>query len=146
MSVEIMVNTCYGGFGLSEAAMDEYRKRCPGNENVDYYDIDRHDPVMVQILKQMGEAAFGAFSRIKLKKIPVQYLDHYSISEYDGLEHVVIHYNSYKIDTAKAILRDRHLNKTEKLLRVSAVLNAELRGDTYVNELAGAMEGSLVST
>lgn len=126
MSVEIMFNTCYGGFSFSKAAMDEWHKLCPGKDTVRCWNIDRHDPVMVQIVKEMGARANGSFSKIELKKIPLEYLHHYEIGEYDGLEAVVINYNAYKIDTAKEILRDQNLTKVEKLARVSAVLNAEL--------------------
>ena len=122
-----MINNCYGGFGLSNAAMDEYHKRCPEKQEVDYFDLDRHDPVMIQIVKEMGTKANRSCSEIELKKIPVQYLQHYSIEEYDGLERVVIHYNTYKIDAAKAILLDQSLSKSDKLTRISAILNADLK-------------------
>jgi len=129
MSVEIMYNTCYGGFSFSKAAMDEWHKRCPGKDKVRCWNMDRHDPVMVQIMKEMGKTANGNFSKIELKKIPLEYLHHYEIGEYDGLEGVVINYNAYKIDTAKEILRDQTLTKAEKLARVAAVLNAELENE-----------------
>ena len=90
MSVEIMLNTCNGEFSFSDAAMDEYRKRCPEKEKVDYWNMDRHDPVMVQIVKEMGKRANGSRSKIELKKIPLEYLHHYVIAEDDGLEVVMI--------------------------------------------------------
>ena len=124
-----MYNTCYGGFSFSRAAKDEYRKKCPEKEEDDCWDIDRHDPVMVQIVKELGTRANGLCSEIQLKKIPLEYLHHYKIREYDGLERVVIDHNAYKVDKAKAILRDPSLTKSDKLTRVSAVLNADLENE-----------------
>ena len=125
MTVPVMVNRCYGGFGLSEAAMDEYRRRRPLAEDVVYYDIERDDPLMVQIVRELGARANGPHAQIELERIPAVYARHYSIHEYDGLEHVVLHRNAYRVDTARAILRDRHLTPKEKLWRVAAVLGHE---------------------
>ena len=125
--VEIMINARYGGFGISKEGMEEYHKRCPGTDEIDYYDIARHDPVMIQIIKEMGAQVNDTYSHIKLKKIPSQYVRHYSIHEYDGMESVTIDYNTYKIDMSKEILRDQNLSKSDKLTRISAILNADLR-------------------
>jgi hypothetical protein len=130
MSVEIMFNASYGGFSFSKAAMEEYQKRCPEKDWIEDWKMDRHDPVMVRIVKEMGNRANGSFSNIQLQKIQSDFLHHYKISEYDGLENVVIDYNAYRIDTAKAILRDTNLTKSDKLARVSAVLNSELKNKT----------------
>ena len=126
MSIEVMINECYGGFSVSNSAINEYRKRCPEKEAVCNYDVDRDDAVMIQIFKEMGERANGKHAQIKLQQIPARYARHYSIGEYDGLEHVVIHYNAYKIHAAKEILSDKNLTKSEKLTRISTVLNADL--------------------
>ena len=124
--LEIMVNTCYGGFSISEAAMDEYRRRCPDRQEFEYYHIDRHDPVMVEIVKELGTRANGLVAQIELRRIPALYAGHYSIGEYDGMENVVIHRNTYKVDATRAILLNRALTKSEKLARVSAVLNTDI--------------------
>ena len=130
-TVEVMVNTCFGGFGLSEAAMNEYHRRClskareGGEENSLEYGISRHDPVMVQIVREMGLLASDRYAKVCLEMIPAQYVHHYSIREYDGMESVKVHRNAYKVEAARAILRDRMLSKVDKLTRLAAVLNAE---------------------
>ena len=117
-----MYNTWYGGFSLSEAAMAEYKRRCPEALEVNARNVERHDPVMVQIVQEMGERANGAYANIKLEKIPVEYLNNYEIGQYDGLEEVQIQYDKYQLDAIRGILKDRALSKSDKLARIAAVM------------------------
>jgi hypothetical protein len=80
--IYIMYNTCYGGFTLSDAgaAIDEYKRRCPDGKNPRLHELDRDDQVMAQIVKEMGSAANGQFSNIKLQRIPVEYRDSVTLS------------------------------------------------------------------
>jgi hypothetical protein len=82
--IYIMYNTCYGGFTLSDAAIDKYKRRCPDGKNPRLFELDRDDQVMAQIVKELGSAANGQFSNIKLQRIPVEYRDFYTIHEFDG--------------------------------------------------------------
>lgn len=117
-----MYNTCYGGFSLSQAAIDEYKRRCPDGKNPRMYQMDRDDQVMVQIIKEMGKMANGKFSDIRLQSIPVEYREHYKIDEYDGLESVVIDHNAFQVAAIKSLVRDRTLSKADKLARITAVV------------------------
>jgi hypothetical protein len=117
-----MYNTCYGGFSLSQAAIDEYKRRCPDGKNPRMYQMDRDDQVMVQIIKEMGRMANGQFSDIRLQSIPVEYREHYKIEEYDGLESVVIDHNAFQVAAIKSLVRDRTLSKADKLARITAVV------------------------
>ena len=125
MSIRVMYNECYGGFGFSDLAKGEYCKRCPGATDID--NIERHDPIMVQIVADLGsERASASFSKIGLEEIPSQYVDHYSILEYDGMETVRIRYNKYKLDYARLILKNQELlSQTEQLECLSAILNQD---------------------
>jgi hypothetical protein len=128
--LEVMVNMCFGGFGLSQAAMDEYRRRCPSSFFADRdCDIPRHDAVMVQIVKDLGsEAASARHASVQLRRIPSEYVRHYTIEEYDGMESVALDRAGYVLDAARAILRDRApMTKAERLARLAAVLLAEER-------------------
>ena len=116
-----MINHCFGGFGFSPEAEAEYRKR-GGTARI--YDICRHDPVMAQIVREMGSRASGRCARVGLEDIPAEYADYYIIQEYDGRETLVIEYDRYKVDKAKFILKNQTLTHKERLARVSAVLNA----------------------
>jgi hypothetical protein len=84
----IVINRCYGGFGLSDAAIAEYRKlaNVPDDEEFHYYDLNRDDPHLVQVVKTLGESANGSYAELKIIEVPddVSWI----IEEYDGLEKV----------------------------------------------------------
>jgi hypothetical protein len=83
--MKIIINTCYGGFGLSEKALAIFNERS-GTVNTYGRDITRNNPILVEIVEQLGEAADGGFAELKVVEIPddVQW----QIEEYDGNEWV----------------------------------------------------------
>lgn len=109
---KIVINKCFGGFGLSDAAMLRYAeiKRIavyPKKEKFGltiYWldppefrvskrhrmlydkDIDRDDPILVQVVEELGGAANGNCASLSIEDIPpgTQYL----IEEYDGQESI----------------------------------------------------------
>ena len=126
-SVEILYNKCYGGFGFSSDAMSEYVKRKALDPSLfDEEEIERHDTVMIQIVKEMGPRADGYCVKLGVCSIPSHFVKYYEIVEYDGSEYVRIKYDAYKIDTAKLLLRNANLSKTEKIARAYAILSAQL--------------------
>ena len=127
-TVEILYNKCFGGFGFSSEAMNEYynRKQTVDPSSFSEYEIERHDPVMLQIVKELGPRANGYCARLAIQSIPSHFVKYYEIDEYDGSESVRIKYDAYRIDAAKALLRDANLSKAEKIWRAAAVLSANL--------------------
>ncbi len=83
----VVINVCYGGFGLSARARREYCKLAGIQEN-GFYDreVARDDPYLVQVVKSLGMAANGDHANLKIVEIPGDVEWH--ISEYDGNEHV----------------------------------------------------------
>lgn len=83
----VVINDCYGGFGLSERARAEYL-RLAGITDPSWYDreIPRDDPYLVKIVKELGIGANGPHSNLKIVEIPgdVEWL----VQEYDGAEWV----------------------------------------------------------
>lgn len=83
----IVINDCYGGFGLSERAIREYRQMA-GITAGDFYDRDipRDDPYLVKLVRDLGSSANGPHANLKIVEIPgdVQWL----VQEYDGAEWV----------------------------------------------------------
>jgi hypothetical protein len=81
----VVINDCYGGFGLSVRASEEY-KRLAGITDPDWYDRDipRDDPYLVKIVKQLGMGANGPHANLKIVEIPgdIEWL----VQEYDGAE------------------------------------------------------------
>lgn len=83
MTKKIVINTCYGGFGLSTEAMDQYRFLSNSAVKCSK-DIARDDPNLVSVIEQLKDYANGEFSELKIVEIPddVQW----QIMDYDGIE------------------------------------------------------------
>lgn len=112
MKHKIVYNDCYGGYALSDKAIDwlsEHgsdktkrfiaQKRLEANEKTKYdstkifyvmdalrYFLKRHDPDLVAVVEALGKEVNGTFSDLAIKEIEE---DMYNIEEYDGKETVV---------------------------------------------------------
>lgn len=83
----IVINDCYGGFGLSDYGMQLYCEyACIQDEDFCDYQIDRDDPYLVRVVQELGEAAADKYSQLKIVEIPAD-VD-WQIDEYDGHEWV----------------------------------------------------------
>lgn len=108
--MKIVINGCFGGFGLSHRAFLKLREM--GNERAlkepdygEYWgdgsgprekwgdetgsfleDIPRDDPDLIEIVETLGKEADGSCARLKIVEVPDGV--EWEISEYDGLEHV----------------------------------------------------------
>jgi hypothetical protein len=83
--MKVVINACHGGFGLSEKALKMYRAQV-NNPDVDYYDIDRDDPVLVRLVEELGDEVNTRYSELKIVEIPDGI--EWTVCEYDGLEWV----------------------------------------------------------
>ena len=85
--IKIVINNEWGGFGLSDAALEEYKNRKGiTDENFWHYDIPRDCPVLVSMVEEQGSAMNGEFSDLKVVEIPDDV--EWYIEEYDGKEWV----------------------------------------------------------
>lgn len=124
--MKVVINRCYGGFGLSDKAIMRYAElkgitlyadkrdgwntyyTIPVNEanriheecreKGDYteyngiyfstYTIgsDRSDPVLIQVVEELGESANGSYSKLKIIEIPDDI--EWEVNEYDGMESI----------------------------------------------------------
>jgi hypothetical protein len=133
--MKIVINRCYGGFGLSHAGIKRYaelkgielyafaderdftqfedRKMIPVNDVSEdafmihycttpeysndtywsYYDMERDDPALVQVVEELGEAANGRCASLKV--VDIEPGTQYRIEEYDGNERVEYNSDSY---------------------------------------------------
>ena len=84
---KVVINTCFGGFSLSEYACEAYATS-KGIERKDFsmYEIKRDDPALVATVEQLGKAANGYYAELKVVEIPADV--QWEIAEYDGAEHV----------------------------------------------------------
>jgi hypothetical protein len=100
---KVVYNACYGGFSLSNEAMDRMvelgyeglqpnPKYNPNSKSMfdsckywgDYH-IPRHNPILVQVVEELGEKANGSWSELCIEEVDGPY----RIEEYDGNETVV---------------------------------------------------------
>ena len=94
MPRRIVVNCCFGGFNLSDEAIQRYKALKPGvNEEKCWYANDciaRDDPILLSIIDTIGlEQASGQFSKLAIVEIPDDFpQDGWTIDEYDGNEWV----------------------------------------------------------
>ena len=93
---KIIINTCHGGFGISDEAMELYKilTGIPPANLVYDFELDRDNPQLVQIVEQLGERADTRYSKLKVVEIPLGVEWH--VHEYDGLEHVAENHRTWK--------------------------------------------------
>jgi hypothetical protein len=111
---KVVINAQYGGFSLSNAALARLcelghpaaleekaritNRRENGGIGAEFWnaldkqgghhlsDLERDDPLLVQVVKELGRKADGFCARLKIVSIPADVK--YQIEEYDGLEWV----------------------------------------------------------
>lgn len=82
MKKKVVVNYCYGGFGLSQKAEELYRQYS-GDTETYAHDIPRHCPHLVRVVEELGKAASGPCANLVVEEIEG---NRYLIFEYDGAE------------------------------------------------------------
>ena len=80
--MEIVINTCYGGFSVSEEAAKFF------NMTSVYGDIDRQDPMLIEKVKENPKWVSSRFANLKVVDIPDEATD-WDIDAYDGLERII---------------------------------------------------------
>lgn len=51
-------------------------------------DIPRDDPILIQVVEELGKAASGECANLQIAELPDDMADNWHIHEYDGYEHV----------------------------------------------------------
>ena len=107
--MKVVLNVCYGGFGLSDEAMELYltktgqvpfyKIKLYGNSHyatepfvgtktngkyLSYSSIERNDPVLVEIVETLGKKSWDQCAELKVVDIPKDVA--WEIYEYDGNE------------------------------------------------------------
>ena len=104
---KIVYNSCYGGYGLSDAAVQRYaqlkglpiyKKKISEDYSSWYYtdrdecfsrySIPRNDPFLAQVVEELGTAADDEYSELSIREVPDG--SRYRIDEYDGRESVIL--------------------------------------------------------
>lgn len=95
--MKVVVNRCFGGFGISRKAAEFMAER--GNQEAkekiestcsywygSLYDTARNDPVLVAAVEALGKEANGPYAELEVVEIPDGI--EWEIDEYDGNERV----------------------------------------------------------
>jgi hypothetical protein len=82
--MKVVINKCYGGYGLSKAAYKFLRKKWDGY-GFAFFE-DRVNPKLVKCVEALGEEADGDCAKLKVVEIP-DGVD-FEIKEHDGFEHI----------------------------------------------------------
>ena len=82
--MKVVVNRCYGGFGLSEEAY-EYLGLAWDGHGYKYNDHDkRTDEKLIECVERLGYKANGIFADLEVVEIPDDVK--WEIDDYDGVE------------------------------------------------------------
>ena len=85
--MKIVINSDYGGFGLSDEALALYaEKKGKSVDDICFFDIPRDDPDLIDVVEHFGQKANDSYAELKIVEIPDGV--NWYIAEYDGLEHV----------------------------------------------------------
>jgi len=123
--MDILINRCYGGYGLSDKAVRLYltKKNIPIVLNPQYsdsyfkyyivednnqfsgYNISRNDSVIIEVVRELGKNANGSSAELKIVSIPDGC--HYDIDEYDGMESIKTWFELTEEDLLKGITPEK---------------------------------------
>ena len=100
--MKVVINRCYGGYGISEEA-ERILLMTLGEEGSN--EMERHNPVFVSLVENMGEAVNGSFAKLEVIEIE-DGLD-YDVDEYDGYESVTEYISVYEHELRSGLSEDK---------------------------------------
>ena len=92
---KVVLNGCFGGYGLSKEAYDFLGIPWDGY-GYDFID-DRENPKLIECVETLGEKASGYYAGLYVEEYD-DYNYTYTIDEYDGSESLVLHPIIHKKD------------------------------------------------
>lgn len=134
MIKEFLINKSHGGFGYSQKAVDEYNHRMLvlnsqfkiiKSQSPDCYDIPRDDPIMIQIVKDIGLDANDRWSNLQIISIPEEYYFGVEIENYEGFEWWKMNFEKYKLQKIEHILFSS-IPDYEKLSKIYSIICANI--------------------
>lgn len=104
----ILINACYGGYSLSAACCEEFKKRTGGDiHRYDRARTTRMNPTLIELFHEFGsEWMSGIRANIQFVPFIEELLDWVRIDEYDGMEDVGV-----DIHAAKAYFLDQFMTE-----------------------------------
>ena len=94
----IVVNKCFGGFTLSDWAIEQLATR--GKKFVNYCisNEERMDPDLLALVQNHPDKVSGSCSSLGIDYFESIYINYIEINEYDGSESIKIKYDKYMLD------------------------------------------------
>ena len=133
--MKLLINVCYGGYGLSNEALELWAKKKnitltkKTTEYGDYdyyvdddtiisgYDIDRNDPTIIEVFEELGsERTSGNYAQLSLIELPDDC--NYDITEYDGWESIA---NTWITVSVKELIDGLSPERLEAALNVRSI-------------------------
>ena len=84
--MKVVINTCYGGFDLSEQGVERYYELVGPGVIFDEGSIKRNDPALVQVVEELGEDSWGEYAQLSI--VDIEPGTWYRIAAYDGWEFI----------------------------------------------------------
>ena len=123
-NIRILYNACYGGFSISDRAIEEINKRKDTRLRSKYaleQIYNRSDPVVLEVFDLLGSKEFsGEHAKIRAHTIDAKYA---VISEYDGLETVDVNMYNYEIHS---VLSSTEITDGEKVKKLKEVFGVKV--------------------
>jgi hypothetical protein len=91
--MKVVINDKHGSFCLSEEAIFLYKEKNAGLLRDNYDPLFRKDPILIEIVEQLGKKADGKLASLKIVEIPDDVEFH--ISEYYGKEWIAENHRTW---------------------------------------------------
>ena len=115
VKVGYVLNGCFGGFGLSEWALDQLKD----SAQADGYNprLERTNKRLIELIQKHGSKVNGSWASLYIQYMPEEYYkyDCYTIDEYDGGESLVLQHEKYMLLKIKEILYNEQLSYEERI-------------------------------
>jgi len=83
---KVVLNNCYGGFGLSDKALELIAKRKNTTDRISHWGLERDDEDLIAVVEELGTEAEGHCAELIILEFDEGI--EYTISEYDGSESI----------------------------------------------------------
>jgi hypothetical protein len=114
MEVEVLYSISPRGYELPNEILEQYNLKSPNKKEYGFL-IDRHDILLIDIVKQLKDTNPDMVKYLKIQNIPFEYIDCYTIEkdEYSGEEFILCEINRLVIN--KLLKLDLDSISNEKL-------------------------------
>lgn len=136
--MKVLVNECYGGYGISIEAEQLYLKKkkisyelleesygrgvyqLDDEDEETYLELDRNDPILIEVVEELGsKRASGFHAQLAIVEVPDGC--QYDIHEYDGTEYINSTWIEITLDELKNGLSGDRLELAQKVSCIRVV-------------------------